>query len=190
MPWYLNDDGNGNGNDGKRSERETSKKRGTTLLRRISSRYDDALDEKREKEKKGTKNVGEEEVAAGNEKKKKKWKNKFKRKRRRGKEDEEEKEDDDDEKEEKNAKLSGAGKLASFDVSVFLNPDAFKKLVRKFCSYLSPPSDEQQRQPVLDDSNDGAAQLSAWKAFMKVASDTLAPKNLIDPRFFSVRCRS
>ena len=86
--------------------------------------------------------------------------------------------------EKKNAKLSGAGKLASFDVSVFLNPDAFKKLVQKFCPYLSPPSDEQQRQPVLDDSNDGAAQLSAWKAFMKVASDTPAPENLIDPRFF------
>jgi len=47
MPWYLNDDGNGN--DGKRSEREKSKKSGTTLMRRISSRSDDALDEKREK---------------------------------------------------------------------------------------------------------------------------------------------
>ena len=108
MPWYLNDDGNGN--DGKRSERETSKKRGTTLMRRISSRSDDALDEKREKEKKGMKNVGEEEVAAGNEKKKK-WKNKFKRKRRRGKEDEEEKEDDDDEKDEKRKKQKASSSL-------------------------------------------------------------------------------
>ena len=108
MPWYLNDDGNGN--DGKRSERETSKKSGTTLMRRISSRSDDALDEKREKEKKGMKKVGEEEVAAGNEKKKK-WKNKFKRKRRRGKEDEEEKEDDDDEKDEKRKKQKASSSL-------------------------------------------------------------------------------
>ena len=102
MPWYLND---GNGNDGKRSEKEKSKKSGT--LRRISSRSDDTIDEKRE-EKKRIKKVGEEEVAAGNTKKK--WKNKFKRKRRRGKEDEEEKEDDD-EKEEKRKKQKSASSL-------------------------------------------------------------------------------
>ena len=113
MPWYLNDDGNGN--DGKRSERETSKKSGTTLIRRISSRSDDALDEKREKVKK----VGEEEVAAGNEKKK--WKNKFKRKRRRGKEDEEEKEDDDEKDEKRKKQKSSSSLLLSKAPSVSTN---------------------------------------------------------------------
>jgi RNA exonuclease 4 len=118
MPWYLNDDGNGN--DGKRSERETSKKSGTTLMRRISSRSDDALEEKREKEKKGMKKVGEEEVAAGNEKKKK-WKNKFKRKRRRGKEDEEEKEDDDEKDEKRKKQKASSSLLLSKAPSVSTN---------------------------------------------------------------------
>ena len=113
MPWYLND---GNGNDGKRSEKEKSKKSGT--LRRISSRSDDTIDEKRE-EKKRIKKVGEEEVAAGN--KKKKWKNKFKRKRRRGKEDEEEKEDDDEKDEKRKKQKSSSSLLLSKAPSVSTN---------------------------------------------------------------------
>lgn len=113
MPWYLND---GNGNDGKRSEKEKSKKSGT--LRRISSRSDDTIDEKRE-EKKRIKKVGEEEVAAGNEKKK--WKNKFKRKRRRGKEDEEEKEDDDEKDEKRKKQKSSSSLLLSKAPSVSTN---------------------------------------------------------------------
>ena len=113
MPWYLND---GNGNDGKRSKKEKSKKSGT--LTRISSRSDDTIDEKRE-EKKRIKKVGEEEVAAGN--KKKKWKNKFKRKRRRGKEDEEEKEDDDEKDEKRKKQKSSSSLLLSKAPSVSTN---------------------------------------------------------------------
>jgi RNA exonuclease 4 len=113
MPWYLNE---GNGNDGKRSRKEKSKKSGT--LTRISSRSDDTIDEKRE-EKKRIKKVGEEEVAAGN--KKKKWKNKFKRKRRRGKEDEEEKEADDEEDEKRKKQKSSSSLLLSKAPSVSTN---------------------------------------------------------------------
>ena len=113
MPWYLNE---GNGNDGKRSKKEKSKKSGT--LTRISSRSDDTIDEKRE-EKKRIKKVGEEEVAAGN--KKKKWKNKFKRKRRRGKEDEEEKEDDDEKDEKRKKQKSSSSLLLSKAPSVSTN---------------------------------------------------------------------
>ena len=112
MPWYLNE---GNGNDGKRSKKEKSKKSGT--LTRISSRSDDTIDEKRE-EKKRIKKVGEEEVAAGN--KKKKWKNKFKRKRRKGK-DEEEKEDDDEKDEKRKKQKSSSSLLLSKAPSVSTN---------------------------------------------------------------------
>jgi RNA exonuclease 4 len=114
MPWYLNDDGNGN--DGKRRQKEKVKKSGT--LTRISSRRDDKIDEKRD-EKKLIKEEGEEEVAAGN--KKKKWKNKFKRKRRRGKEDEEEKEDDDEKDEKRKKQKSSSSLLLSKAPSVSTN---------------------------------------------------------------------
>ena len=113
MPWYLND---GNGNDGKRSKKEKSKKSGT--LTRISSRSDDTIDEKRE-EKKRIKKEGEEEVAAVN--KKKKCKNKIKRKRRRLKEDEDEKEDDDEKDEKRKKQKSSSSLLLSKAPSVSTN---------------------------------------------------------------------
>jgi len=71
-------------------------------------------------------------------------------------------------------------KLASFDLSVFLNPDALKRLV---CILHSKLNDER-RSPVVD-SNNNAAQLQAWKEFNKRASGTPAPKDLINPEFFA-----
>jgi glass len=76
--------------------------------------------------------------------------------------------------------LKERGKLASFDLSVFLNPDALKRLVCILHSKL----DDERRSPVVD-FNNNAAQIQAWKEFNKVASGTPAPKDLINPEFFA-----
>jgi hypothetical protein len=73
-------------------------------------------------------------------------------------------------------------KLASFDLSVFLNPDALKRLV---CILHSKLKLNDERRSSVVDSTDNAAQLQAWKEFNKRASGTPAPKDLINPEFFA-----
>jgi uncharacterized C2H2 Zn-finger protein len=75
--------------------------------------------------------------------------------------------------------LRERGKLASFDLSVFSNPDAFKRLVCILRSKL----DDERRSSVVDFTDD-AAQLQAWREFNKFASGTQAPKAL-NPEFFA-----
>jgi hypothetical protein len=73
-------------------------------------------------------------------------------------------------------------KLASFDLSVFLNPDALKRLVCILHSKLE--LDDERRSSVVY-FNNNAAQLQAWKELNKHASGTPAPKDLINPEFFA-----